>query len=280
MRAMIRILKNLSTKFSYMVNKSKIQSLQSSTFDSKLHSFFGVKNCYLCDEKIKTHPYFCDNCYQDLPTLNTKCFTCCLPLTLESHDLFSSNLLCGECISKPPSFNQTFCAYEYRFPINQIIRRIKYSKQRYWIKPLCQLLADEISVAELHCNHFSRPDILIPIPMHKSKSKIRGFNQADLIANFLSKKLNIPVAKKILLKTKNTETQAQLNKKQRMNNLQGSLSISKSTFKNNLLKGKHIALVDDVMTTKTTCELASKLLLASGASRVDVMCIARTPKEN
>jgi ComF family protein len=277
---MIRILKNLSTKFLYMVNKSKIPSNQYSSFSSKLHCFFGIKKCYLCDEKIQTYPFFCDNCYLDLPKLNTKCSTCCLPLKLEKHDPFTSNLLCGECISKPPSFSQTFCTFEYRFPINQIIRRIKYSKQRYWIRPLCQLLANEIALASIKSNHFTRPDILIPIPMHKSKIKIRGFNQADLIANFLSKNLNIPVAKKILLKTKNTKTQAQLNKKERMKNLEGSLSISKKTTKNNFLKGKHIALVDDVMTTKASCELASKLLLASGASRVDVLCLARTPKGN
>lgn len=275
---MIRIPKNLSTKFLYMVNKPENLGAKAIGLGSILHSFFAAKNCYLCDEKIKGQRYFCNNCYLDLPKLTSKCSNCCLPLPLETLDSFSSDLLCGECISNPPSFSQTFCAYNYDFPINQIIRRIKYSKQRYWIKPLALSLLKEIKIASLHSNHFNWPDILIPIPMHKSKTKIREFNQADLIAQFLSKELAIPLAKKIILKTKTTETQAQLNKKERMKNLEGSLSISTKISKNGFLKGKHLALVDDVMTTKATCELASKLLLESGAKQVDVWCLARTPK--
>ena len=275
---MIRIPENLSTKFSYMVNKLKIPSTQFITPGAKLYSFFSVKNCYLCDEKINNRPYFCDDCYHDLPKLKTKCSNCCLPLELEQYDSFSIHLLCGECICNPPSFSQTFCAYEYQFPINQIIRSIKYSKQRYWIRPLSHYLADEIALSLLHSNHFKRPDILIPIPMHKSKVKIRGFNQAELIANILSKKLHVPISNKTLLKTKSTETQAQLNKDERMRNLEGSLSISNKKSKRDFIQGKYIALVDDVMTTKATCELASKLLLAAGAGQVDIWCLARTPK--
>tara|TARA_R110001592_G_scaffold291131_2_gene560441 strand:- start:46231 stop:47022 length:792 start_codon:yes stop_codon:yes gene_type:complete len=261
-----------------MVNKLTILNTQYFSFGSILERLSYQRSCYLCDETTKEHAYFCDDCDLDLPKLTTKCSNCCLPVSLETKDAFTGKLLCGECISSPPSFSQTVCIFEYQFPINQIIKRIKYSSQRYWIRPLSHLLIVEVIDAYQHTNHLAWPDMLIPIPIHKSKTKVRGYNQAELIAQRLAKKLHIPLAKKILIKTKSTETQVQLNKLERMKNLQGSLSISTKYFNSNSLKDKHIALIDDVMTTKATCELASRLLLEAGATQVDVWCLARTPK--
>ncbi len=273
---MIRILKNLSTKFSHMVNRLQNHVI----FYSRFSSQTGVKNCYLCNERTNKNRYFCDECNQDLPKLNTKCWSCCLPMVLETQASVTDTLLCGECISKPPSFSRTFCVFKYEFPINTLIRQIKYSSERYWLNPITSTLISEIITSTQGIKPYPLPDLLTPIPIHKSKKKIRGYNQAELIAKKLSKKLGIPTANNILIKTKNTETQAQLNKQQRLINLKGSLAITTKKSQFDLIKGRHIALIDDVMTTKATCELASKLLLDSGASRVDVWCLARTPKEN
>ncbi len=277
MYAMIRIYKNLSTKFSNRVNKINTTSPYKSSTLSERFSFFRHSPCQLCDEATNKHPFFCADCYFDLPVIHTKCTICCLPIHLEKQQTKEIKLICGECITTPPSFTRTLCPFKYEFPIKQIIRQIKYSKQQYWIKALSWAFIQEGS-GEFQKNTFVMPDILIPIPMHKSKRKVRTYNQAELIAAALSKNTGIPFSTKILLKSKATDTQAQLNKQERMKNLKDSFCISEKALRQGHLSGKHIALIDDVMTTKATCELASKLLLDNNAKQVDIWCLARTPK--
>ena len=274
---MIRIYKNLSTKFEKLVNSSKILNPKKTQLTNNHSSFINQKSCQLCSETITNTPFFCNACYLDLPTSTAKCSTCCLPLILAHSVNSAPRLICGECLANPPSFTTTICPFNYEFPIKQIIRRIKYSKQRYWVKALCWQLS-QTYLFESQNKETSKPDLLIPIPMHKSKHKQRGYNQAALIAQTLSRSSGIAISKNTLIKTKPTETQAQLNKQERMKNLNGSFNISKKALKKGTLIGKHIALVDDVMTTKATCELASKLLLERGAKQVDIWCLARTPK--
>lgn len=274
---MIRIYKNLSTKFSNLVNNSKITTPKKNIHDKHRPSAFYNRCCRLCDEPTQNHPFFCDECYFDLPRSQVKCIQCCLPLTLEQTQADSVSLVCGECLSLPPSFSKTLCPFQYEFPIKEIIRKIKYSKQRFWIKTLCWSLCQEYFRKSKY-HSFSNPDLLIPIPIHTSKRKMRGFNQAELIAKALSKNTGIPISTKILIKIQNTDTQAELNKSERMKNLKGSFRVSKKAASQNALTGKHVALIDDVMTTKATCELASKLLLEGGAKQVDVWCLARTAK--
>ena len=280
---MIRIYKNLSTKFLNMVNSSKPLQLKINDLFRKKTFLFNTKHCQLCDEVTQSNHFFCNDCYTDLPRSQTKCIICCLPLvlahkrTLTHPERPKPRLICGECLTSPPSFTVTVCPFIYEFPVKQLIRQIKYSKRRFWIKPLCLVLNQElIQISEIE--NLSKPDLLIPIPMHKTKHKKRGYNQAELIADYLSKTTNITVSKNSLIKTRLTETQAQLNKQDRMKNLSGSFNISQKASRQSSLIGKHIALVDDVMTTKATCELASKLLLEHGAKQVDVWCLARTPK--
>ena len=274
---MIRISKNLSTKFSSSVNSSKTFKFKIATFITKYASLFKSRRCQLCDEALRCNPFFCDACDKDLPRTQIQCRICCLPLKLAHSDSPDPSLVCGECLTFPPSFTMTICPFRYEFPVSQLIRQVKYFKQRYWIKTLCQPL-QQAYVQISQQDSSAKPDLLIPIPIHKSKRKKRGYNQAELIASALSRNTGIGVSKNSLVKTRPTDTQAQLNKQERMRNLSGSFSISKRASQQGILVGKHIALIDDVMTTKATCELASKLLLDHGAKRVDVWCLARTPK--
>lgn len=277
MSLMIRIHKNLSTKFLNLVNNSKIAKPETTASNLKYSSLFSQKSCQLCDEKTLDKPFFCNDCYWDLPRNETRCGICCLALTMAHSEAAEPSLICGECLTLPPSFTMTLCPFSYEFPVKQVIKRIKYSKQRYWVNALCWALSQEYLLA-LKNHAITKPDLLIPIPIHKSKRKERGYNQAELIAKTLSKSTNIAISKNTLLKIKSTDTQARLSKQERMKNLRDSFGISKKASKQGTLAGKHIALIDDVMTTKVTCELAGKLLLEHGAKRVDVWCLARTPK--
>jgi len=284
---MIRIPKNLSTNFSKQVNSfrfatrfrthpdSAIKRLQQIAF-----SYFAqYRYCWLCQEQFTPSPpsfRFCPACQLDLPRNIGKCSQCALPLIL-SNTADTKTLTCGECITQPPCFSYTVASFRYEFPVRELIHRMKYQKQRYWIKALASQLIMDVGDAPFYKTG-NLPELLVPVPLHHSRQKQRTFNQAGLLTRQLSKALAIPYRKDVLVKIEATCNQAKLNKAERIHNLKKSLAISKRRGIQETITGKHIALIDDVMTTKATAELAAKCLIDAGASRVDVWCLARTPK--
>lgn len=292
---MIRIPENLSTKLSFLVNNCilhlpvllfrKFHADKNKLILETLRTRSPISSisCWLCDESFSSsqNRYICNSCRKDLPVIGNACLCCSLPVTFlpgtELIDMHQSRHLCGECISQPPGFFCSVASYRYEFPVKQLIHRIKYQKQRYWLKPLASQLLSDIQRSPFYATD-PLPEVLIPVPMHPRKQKTRTFNQALLIANYLSPRLNIPVKTGILLKTKLTDNQVSLKKSERIRNLKNAFGLSRRTHKRNMILGKHIALIDDVMTTKATALLATKVLLEAGASRVDIWCLARTPK--
>ncbi len=260
---MIRFIKNLSTKNIFLVDKLSL------ILDSILQGF-NQKRCHFCDETTYNSEAVCSPCYSDLPWNNTCCNRCSLPMNFQNTpNSAPSGLVCGECISSPPLFSLAVTCFRYEIPINRAIRMLKYNQKRYFATFFARLFVKNIQQKYL-CEPL--PDLLIPVPMHQKKQKIRGFNQSLLISQQLSKSLSIPTNTQILQKIKETNAQAGLDKRQRMKNLQGAFNIIKP------VSGLHIALIDDVMTTRATIDLLSKLLIDSGVKRVDVWCIARTAK--
>jgi ComF family protein len=173
-------------------------------------------------------------------------------------------------ISEPP-FTHSIIPFPYSFPINRIIQGIKYKKERFWIKPFSHLFIEYLYTYQ---SNTPLPELLVAVPMHQKKLRQRGFNQAELLSNSMSKRLKIPTKTGALVKHKESINQASLGKEQRLKNLKGCFSIHDSAC----VEGKHIALVDDVMTTKATSELCSQLLIDAGAARVDIWSLARTTK--
>lgn len=272
---MIRSHKNLSTKFLNRVNK-KLFNIKLFFKNGFTNYSLLTKKCLLCDEPCTTSSV-CTPCNQDLPKLGICCCQCALPIQTEHKIELNEKLRCGECINQSPSFTKTICLYSYEFPIPSLLKQIKYKRRRYWLKPLSTNLAVRI-LETLSQDTNQIPDVLIPIPLHPKKRRKRSYNQSELMAKILSKETGIPVITNLLLKVRETGTQTKLNKAERMKNLKNSLAIKHDEKTILSIKSKHIALIDDVMTTKSTAELASELLLKAGAKRVDIWCLARTPK--
>lgn len=116
------------------------------------------------------------------------------------------------------------------------------------------------------------PDALVPIPLHKTRKRKRGFNQAQLLAEKLGKRLEIPVEKRILERTKKTGPQKELNDVQRRANLKNAFQV-----RQNDVRLKRIVLVDDIYTTGSTIDAAVAVLLEHGAEKVYFLtiCIGR-----
>lgn len=221
-------------------------------------------HCYFCDGDTDKGSWVCQGCYADLPWNTHRCHRCALPLASPF-----SKLVCSECLSSPPSFNRAICVFRYETPIDRAIQLLKYHQKRYFATVLADML---VTTIQNQYDPHSYPEILIPVPIHQSKRKQRGFNQSQLIANRLGKALHIPADPQLLIKSKATTSQAGLNKAQRMRNLQGSFLMQSS------LQNKHVALIDDVMTTLATSELLSRMLYQAGAKKVDIWSLARTAK--
>ena len=120
-----------------------------------------------------------------------------------------------------------------------------------------------------------RPAALIPVPVHKKRLKMRGYNQAQLLAEGIGKRLNIPVRSDILVRNKNTAAQKGLGAGERLANLQNAFSCSGSFKKNGIAggTGPTLLLIDDIYTTGSTMEACTEALLDAGAGRVYVLSV-------
>ncbi len=214
--------------------------------------------CWLCSAPAED--FFCDHCEACLPlNHHYRCQQCDLPLLVEASH-------CAECLESPPSFQRAICAFRYDFPLDSLMRQLKKERKHR----IAAVLGHYLTL-RLQGQIVEPPDILCPFPIHWSRRLSRGFNQAELIAESVSKNLAIPMLR-ALKKTHATRAQKALSRKKRLRNLTNSLEVSRD------VKGKYVVLIDDVITTGASVESASRKLLDAGASRVDVWAIARTPK--
>lgn len=224
-----------------------------------------TQHCLLCDEPSDNPLALCSACEAELPWLGSHCRVCALPLPV-------SGLACGACLSKPPAFTRVEAAWRYDFPLDALITRFKHQAQ--W--PLGRLLGELLSHHLQHAfsEGLPRPDLLLAVPLSSRRLRQRGFNQAELLARWLGVNLQLPVNEALLQRQQDTPAQQQLNAAQRRRNLRRAFQLAP----NSPVKGLHLALVDDVLTTGATADTLSRLLLRAGAARVDIYCLARTPK--
>ena len=172
--------------------------------------------------------------------------------------------LCSHCRYSSPAFNQVLAGFNYRFPLPQLIHRVKTSRDPeplYWLSYLLAQFIDQ---------RLDPRSTLIPVPMHAWDQTLRGFNQSELISRRLAKLLGLEHQPRLLQKLERTPHQASLNRTERKANLQNCYELCADI-------PKRVTLVDDVMTTGTTVERLSALLLAAGCEKVDVAVLCRTP---
>ncbi|HEX6834275.1 MAG TPA: ComF family protein [Rudaea sp.] len=202
----------------------------------------------------------CVACAADLRRNDVCCIRCALPLSYPAP-------LCGECLQHPPPFDAAFVPYIYADPLDFLTTRLKFGRDLAAGRVLADLWTqalDERTVA--------RPDLLVAIPLHASRLRERGFNQALELARPLAQRLAIPMSARALRRTRATPAQTGLSADQRRRNLRGAFAVSADES-----MPAHVAIVDDVMTTGTTLREAARVLKRAGAVRVDVWALARAP---
>ncbi|MBU5427817.1 ComF family protein [Tissierella pigra] len=208
-----------------------------------------VKNniCLFCKENnIDIIGYLCKDCYERLEIVH------------------------GELELDFPYIKKTYYSLEYNRFIREIIGDYKFNGKNYLYKPLGQIMVETITRKNIHKDI----DIIIYIPIHRRKEAIRGYNQAELLGNFIGKELNIPVSKNNLVKIKWTKEQSHLTKINRATNLKDSFKVKDI----NKIKNKKILLVDDIITTGATMGECSRLLINSGVKEVITVGITSSKK--
>jgi ComF family protein len=219
----------------------------------------------LCDEAADGTTPICMACETELPWLGDHCQTCALPLP-------AAGMTCGQCLMQPPAFERVVAPWTYSFPVDSLITRFKHSAKWPFGHLLGELLA--LSLQHRFDDDLPRPDVLVPVPMATRRLRQRGFNQAAMLARWLSERLEVPCDERLLSRPQDTDAQQDLNAKARKKNLHHAFALLPDA----LVKGRHLALVDDVLTTGATTQALARLLMDAGATRVDVYCLARTPK--
>ena len=193
----------------------------------------------------------------DLPYIHNSCHTCGLPLP-------SNQAHCGACIKTPPPYERCVSLLHYQSPVDYLMKQMKYHRQLTVADLFSALLADKIQG-----NSSTLPELIIPIPLHNQRLQQRGYNQAIEIARPLSKKLNIPLDIQCSKRQRNTAPQFDLPSDQRKKNLRNAFEIVHP------IPAKHVAVVDDVMTTGSTVSSFSQTLIDAGVERVDIWACAR-----
>lgn len=218
--------------------------------------------CILCGHKNLSRHNLCADCEAQLPFLDTVCYQCALPL------VNAQDIRCGICLKKQSNVDRIIAAFQYDMPIDYLISQFKFYGQLISGHILADLVVKRLKFI---WKNDPWPEILLPVPLHPERLKLRGFNQALEIAKSVSKVLHIPIDYHACARIIDTPPQSSLNFKTRQKNVKNAFSIHWPKDQ----VPTSVAIIDDVVTTSATIEEIASTLKQSGVKTVYVWCIAR-----
>jgi ComF family protein len=224
------------------------------------YSLFFPWRCVLCEELQPYVDVVCESCRKRLPRITRRwCRICGAP--------FSEHWrvkICPDCKLQRPKLTRIRSVFLYEGRVIQMIHEMKFAKRARFAR----YFSEEMYLFFLQ--HFARrADVIVPVPLHRSREWQRTFNQARLMAEHLSKLSGIPV-KNCLRRTRNTISQTFLSGQARRKNLEGAFCV-----KQNIDLPKSVLLIDDVITTGATLEACSVLLRKAGVRKIYGLTVAR-----
>jgi ComF family protein len=215
--------------------------------------------CILCGNPGYDSRDICHSCYTHLPRNNQCCYRCGEILTASG----IAPLVCGRCLSSLPAYDRTYAPFIHQGAMRHLISALKFGSQYKNARLLGMLLAEQLK------QNVELPELILPVPLHNSRYRQRGFNQAIEIARTVAKELRIPLDLYSCKRHRHTLHQSQLSAEKRRKNMKNAFSIIKP------IHIKHIAILDDVMTTGSTAHELASVLKKAGISQVDIWVCAR-----
>ena len=208
--------------------------------------------CVLCGAASGTK-LICTECNEGLPRLaRSGCAVCAVPL--------ASGKVCGACLDSPPRYARVTAPFTYRFPVNALIHAYKYGSRLALAQPLGEMLAQAVA---------RDVDAIVPMPLAPRRLAQRGFNQALELARVVARRTGIPLLPHACRKVVDTPSQAALPWAERAKNVRRAFVCDAD------LRGRRIAVIDDVLTTGATLNELARVMRRAGAREVRGWVVAR-----
>jgi ComF family protein len=206
----------------------------------------------------------CASCIDRFAAPVPRCRRCALPLAAPVE-------VCGSCLTAAPPFDAALAAVDYRPPWDRLVTAFKF----HGALDLAAVFADAIVGAERR-RAAPRPALVLPVPLGAARWRERGYNQAWELARRVARRLDLVAEPDLLLRLRETAHQLALPFSERAGNVRGAFAVEPRRRAE--LRGRHVAVVDDVMTTASTAAEIAGVLKQAGAATVEIWVLARTPR--
>jgi ComF family protein len=227
---------------------------------ARLDALLYPPRCRLCGATGGGADGLCNGCLTDLPWLLDACARCARPLPQGR-----AAALCGACLNNPPAFDVATAPLRYRAPLDYLIQQLKFSGEL----ALAPLLARRV-VERVTNRDKDLPELLIPVPLHRARLRERGFNQATELARHIGRWLEIPVERNLCRRNRDTPPQSLMPLEVRRRNLRDAFRLEGE------LRVRHVAIIDDVLTTGHTAGELASVMRGAGARFIEVWVVARS----
>jgi competence protein ComFC len=231
--------------------------------DTVLELFY-PSNCVGCGEPQDLGTLLCDQCRKSSTRIQAPFCRCC---SRPFEGVIAGEFSCPNCEDRAPAFACAVSNYQAKGILRDLIHRFKYGREFYLRGLLAEYLTEAMQDVRIQADPV---DGLVPVPLHPTRLRERGFNQADALAEVLSKRTRLPVLR-CIQRRRYTSTQTQFDRVERMQNLRNAFVLRKSSD----VRGKNLVLLDDVLTTGSTLHECALVLRAAGAESVRAITVAR-----
>jgi ComF family protein len=220
--------------------------------------------CEGCGAAVEHPHYLCVRCAAGAVRIEPPfCEVCSEPF----RGAITGTFQCANCAARKFRFSSAVARYSSEGVVRDFIHRFKYFREYHLRHPLAAWAAEALEDPRIRAQAV---DALVPVPLFRARERGREFNQAEVITRLVSRKANLPVSD-CLLRTRNTTSQVTYDRKMRMENLRNAFRMRHSVD----VRGLHLVLVDDVLTTGSTLDECAGVLLKAGATSVRAITVAR-----
>ncbi|PYK21373.1 MAG: hypothetical protein DME53_04140 [Verrucomicrobia bacterium] len=220
--------------------------------------------CTICGKNVRAGEYLCDECDGNLIRIVAPfCQTCSEPFEGSIQSAFT----CANCAHRTIYFDAAVAAYRGRGIVREVIHQFKYTRQIHLRHLVARWLGAALEDERLRDCNF---DLIVPVPLHPTRERERGFNQASLLSELLSAQTSIR-SQRVLERVRYTTTQTALDRSERMENLHNAFRLRKNAD----VRGLRVLLIDDVLTTGSTLSECARVLKRAGAISVHAATAAR-----
>lgn len=229
-----------------------------------LVGLFYPRHCAVCGDPVRPRRFLCAECRRSRTRLSgARCAVCSQPFG----GALEPGFRCMNCGDRELHFDFATSAYRSRGVVRELIHQFKYNKQLHVRHLLARMLGEGFADARVRALGV---DGLVPVPLHPAREREREFNQAAVLASLASARLGIPLIHG-LKRVRYTVTQTHFHREERFENLDGAFALRHRAE----VRGRKLALIDDVLTTGSTADACARVLKDAGASAVVVITVAR-----